>query len=182
MPRRASNTSAGSWQAAMQFHTQPSTAWRQHISTIAANFRVESPLVLSGGSMRGTLKIFLAKVHFDDTAAVKSLLLQIQDYGNLVKMLSERQSGFSYAYEQETRIGRFIASNGATMMSFSVPGVTRQEAASIAEECERIAVWNMYEIRKAADRALGTSLQTRAVITHTWLRREAKKQEPTAAQ
>jgi hypothetical protein len=107
--------------------------------------------------MRCTLKIFLAKVRLDDTAAVKSLLLPIQDKGNLAKMLSERQSGFSYAYEEESRIGRFIASNGVTVMSFSITGVTRQETASIAEACEGIAVWDMYEIRKAADRALGAS-------------------------
>jgi hypothetical protein len=107
--------------------------------------------------MRDTLKIFLAKVRLDDTVAVKSLLLPIQEYGNLAKMLSERQSGFSYAYDEESRIGRFIASNGVTVMSFSVTGLTRQEAESIAQECERLAVWDMYEIRKAADRALGTS-------------------------
>jgi hypothetical protein len=109
--------------------------------------------------MRGTLKIFLAKARLDDTVAVKSLLLPIQGYGNLAKMLSERQSGLSYAYEEGARVGRFIASNGVTAMSFSVTGVTRQEAESIAQECARIAVWDMYEIRKAADRALGASFE-----------------------
>jgi len=109
--------------------------------------------------MRDTLKILLTKVRLDNSAAVTSLLLPIQEHGNLAKMLSERQSGFSYAYEEESRIGRFVASNGVTVMSFSVIGVTRQEAASIAEECERIAVWDMYEIRKAADRALGASFE-----------------------
>ena len=109
--------------------------------------------------MRDTLKILLTKARLDDSAAVNSLLLPIQDHRILAKMLSERQSGFSYAYEEESRIGRFIASNGVTVMSFSVTGVTRREAASIAEECERIAVWDMYEIRKAADRALGASFE-----------------------
>ena len=107
--------------------------------------------------MRDTLKIVLAKARLDDTVAVKSLLLPIQEYGNLTKMFSERRSGFSHAYEEASRVGRFIASNGVTVMSFSVSGVTRQEAASIAQECERIAVWDMYEIRKATDRALGPS-------------------------
>jgi hypothetical protein len=109
--------------------------------------------------MRDTLKILLVKVRLDDTAAVESLLLPIQDNGNLVRMLSERQSGISYAYEEESRIGRFIASNGVTVMSFSIAGITRQQAASIAEECEQIAVWDMLEIRKAADRALGASCE-----------------------
>lgn len=107
---------------------------------------------------KDTLKILLAKVRLDDSAAIKSLLSPIQVDGNLAKMLRERQSGFSYAYEEESAIGRFIASNGVTVMSFSVTGLTRREAASIAEECERIAVWDMYEIRKAADRVLGASL------------------------
>jgi hypothetical protein len=107
--------------------------------------------------MRDTLKIVLAKVRLDDIAAVESLLSPIRDNDNLSRMLSERQSGFSYAYQEESRVGRFIASNGVTAMSFSVTGVTRQQAASIAEECERVAVWDMYEIRKAADRALGAS-------------------------
>jgi nuclear transport factor 2 (NTF2) superfamily protein len=109
--------------------------------------------------MRDTLKILLAKARLDDAAAVKSLLLPIKDYGNLTSMFSERRSGVSYAYEEDARVGRFIASNGVTVMSFSVTGVTRQEAASIAQECEQIAVWDMYEIRKAADRALGTSAE-----------------------
>jgi hypothetical protein len=109
--------------------------------------------------MRDTLKIVLTKVRLDDTAAVKSLLLPIQDNSDLAKLLSKRQSGFSYAYEEDSRIGRFVASNGATVMSFSVAGITRQEAAAIAWECERIAVWDMYEIRKAADRALGASFE-----------------------
>ena len=110
--------------------------------------------------MRDTLKIFLAKARLDDAVAVQSLLLPIREYGNLRKMFSEHKSGFSYAYEEESSVGRFVASNGVTVMSFSVTGVTREEAASIAQECERIAVWDMYEIRKAADRALGTPLKS----------------------
>jgi len=109
--------------------------------------------------MRETLKIVLTKVRLDDAAAVKSLLLAIQNNGDLAKLLRERQSGFSYAYEEESLAGRFIASNGTTVMIFSIARITSREAASIAEECERIAVWDMYEIRKAADRALGTSVE-----------------------
>jgi hypothetical protein len=107
--------------------------------------------------MRDTLKIFLAKWRFDDTGAVRALLLSAQDSGNLAKMLSERQAGFSYVYEEESRIGRFIASDGVTVMGFKVVGVSRQEAASIASECKHIEIWDMYEFRKAADRALGAS-------------------------
>jgi hypothetical protein len=107
--------------------------------------------------MRDTLKIFLAKWRLDDTGAVKAFLLPAQDSGNLAKMLSERQAGFSYVYEEESRIGRFIASDGATVMGFKVIDVSRQEAASIASECKHIEIWDMYEFRKAADRALGAS-------------------------
>jgi hypothetical protein len=109
--------------------------------------------------MRDTLKIVLTKVRLEDTSAIKSLLLPIQDNGDLAKLFSARQSGFSHAYEEGARMGRFVASNGATAMSFRIAGITRQEAASIAGECERIAVWNMYEIRKAADRALRASCE-----------------------
>src|SRR5271169_3448689 len=105
--------------------------------------------------MRDTLKIFLAKWRLDDSVALKSLLLPIQNDVNLAKMLSERQSGFSYVYEQESRIGRFIASDGSNVMGFKVIGVSRQEAAAIAAECKHIEIWDMYEFRKAADRALG---------------------------
>ena len=107
--------------------------------------------------MRDTLKIFLAKWRLDDTVGAKPILLPVQDDGDLAKILSERQSGFSYVYEEETRIGRFIASDGATVMGFKVIGVSRQEAASIAIECKRIEIWDMYEFRKAADRALAAA-------------------------
>jgi hypothetical protein len=107
--------------------------------------------------MRDTLKIYLSKWHLDDTAAARSLQFPVQDTVNLAKMVSGRQPGFSYAYEEESRIGRFIACDGATMLGFNIVGVTRQEVASIANECKRIALWDINEFRKAADRALGTS-------------------------
>ena len=109
--------------------------------------------------MRDALKIVLTKVRIDDTAAVRSLRLPIQGNRHLAKLLSERQSGLSYTYEEAIRTGRFVASNGTSVMNFSIEGITRQEAAAIAGECERIAVWNMYEIRKAADRALRASCE-----------------------
>jgi hypothetical protein len=105
--------------------------------------------------MRETLKIVMTKARLDDAEAVKSLLLPDQEYINPTTMFNEHHSGFSYVYEEDSCVGRYIASNGVIVMSFSVTGVTRQEAESIAYECERIAVWDMYEIRKAADRALG---------------------------
>jgi hypothetical protein len=105
--------------------------------------------------MRDTLKIYLSKWHLDDTAAARSLLFPVQDTANLAKMVSGRQPGFFHRYEEESRVGRFIACDGATMLGFNVVGVTRQEAASIAEECKRIALWDINEFRKAADRALG---------------------------
>ncbi|MGP8229152.1 MAG: hypothetical protein ACLQUM_07315 [Steroidobacteraceae bacterium] len=90
---------------------------------------------------------------------MESLPSSIRNNRDLAKLLKERQSGFSYAYEEESRAGRYIASNGTTVMIFSIACLTSRQAASIAGECERIAVWNMYEIRKAADRALGASLE-----------------------
>ena len=72
--------------------------------------------------MRDTLKIFLAKWRLDDTGAVKAFLLPPQDGGNLAKMLSERQAGFSYVYEEESRVGRFIASDGATVPRSALAG------------------------------------------------------------
>ena len=107
--------------------------------------------------MRDTLKIYLSKWHLDDTAAAGSLLFPVQDTASLAKMVSGRQPGFSYVYEEESRIGRFVACDGSTMLGFNVVGVTRQEVASIANECKRIALWDINEFRKAADRALGTS-------------------------
>jgi hypothetical protein len=35
MQRSATNGSTGSWQASIQIHTQPGTAWRRHIAAIA---------------------------------------------------------------------------------------------------------------------------------------------------
>jgi hypothetical protein len=117
--------------------------------------------------MRDKLKIFLAKVRLDDPAAVQSVL-SIHDSHNLARMLGKRRSGFSYAYEDETCVGRFVASNGRTALSFSVTGLTRQEAASIAVECEQIVLWDIYEFRKAADRALGASFD-RVQRSTSWL-------------
>ena len=44
--------------------------------------------------------------------------------------------------------------DGANVMGFKVFDVSRQEDASIAEECKLIEIFDMYEFRNAADRAL----------------------------
>jgi hypothetical protein len=43
MQRHASSASNGSWQASIQFPTQPSAAWRRHIAAIAAYIPAPSP-------------------------------------------------------------------------------------------------------------------------------------------
>jgi len=43
MQRSGGSASAGSWHASIQFQTQPSTAWRRHISKMAAEIPVASP-------------------------------------------------------------------------------------------------------------------------------------------
>jgi hypothetical protein len=43
MQRNTSSASSLSWQASLQFHTQPNTAWRRHIAAIAACLAVASP-------------------------------------------------------------------------------------------------------------------------------------------
>jgi hypothetical protein len=53
MQRSSGNASAGSWQAAVQFHTQLSTAWRRHIAAIAADIPVGSPSPNSGRCHHG---------------------------------------------------------------------------------------------------------------------------------
>jgi len=49
--------------------------------------------------MRDTLKIFLAKARLDDTVAVRSLSLPIQEYGNLTKIFRERRAA-SFGHAQ----------------------------------------------------------------------------------
>jgi len=88
--------------------------------------------------MRDTLKILLAKARLDDTVAVNSLLLPIQEYGNLTKMFSEHRSGFSYAYEEESRVGRFVASNGVTL-NFVANIDTNGRELTLASDGERFA-------------------------------------------
>ena len=51
------------------------------------------------------------------------------------------------------------AIDGRTALSFSVTGITRREAVLIAAECEQIFLWDICEFRKAADRALGSSVE-----------------------
>jgi len=48
MQRSTGHASAGSWQAAVQFHTQLGTAWHRHIAAIAAGIPVGSTSPNSG--------------------------------------------------------------------------------------------------------------------------------------
>jgi hypothetical protein len=43
MQRSASSASTGSWQASIEFHTQPGAGWRRHIAAIATYIPVASP-------------------------------------------------------------------------------------------------------------------------------------------
>jgi hypothetical protein len=53
MERSAGSTSIGSWQASIQFHTLPGTAWRRHIAAIAMDIAVASPTPYSQRHLHG---------------------------------------------------------------------------------------------------------------------------------
>jgi hypothetical protein len=65
--------------------------------------------------------------------------------------------GFLFEYDENARVGRFVASDGYIMLCFSVTRLQRDEAEAIALQCEGIEVWDMIAFRDAANRAMGAT-------------------------
>jgi hypothetical protein len=102
-------------------------------------------------------KILSAKARLDDSAAMAALLAPISNSDVLSHRLAERRPGRMQAYDRETRIARYVVTDGSIAACYTVTDLTLEQAATIAAECESISAWELVTFQAAVERALGAS-------------------------
>jgi hypothetical protein len=76
----------------------------------------------------------------------------------LAKVLEDRHSLASRAYDDETWTARFVASDATLVKCFTVSDVTIDQAEMIAAACPDIGGLELDEFRQAVRQALGPTL------------------------
>jgi len=100
-------------------------------------------------------RIFTAIARLDDGAAMAQFLSSIPNSDQLAEVLATSGAVSTRAYDDESRTARFVSSDGAVAMCFTVTDITIDQAEMIATECDALLNWSDDAFRKAVARALG---------------------------
>jgi hypothetical protein len=100
-------------------------------------------------------RIFTAAARRDDADAMAKLLAPISDSDGLRKILEPGISVAAKAYEDEANLGRFVFSDGVTVLCFTVTGITLDQATAIATVCDEMGTsWSAKAFKSAVETAL----------------------------
>jgi hypothetical protein len=103
--------------------------------------------------MTNTVQIFLSNASLDDPAAMAALLAPLRDGGAMAKSLAARLAGCTVAYDPAANTARFIVNDGKMASCFSVVGINRGEAASLAMD------WSLKSFQATVAASLGGSIE-----------------------
>ena len=106
-----------------------------------------------------TAKICDAVARLDDPTALNALLAPLRGGATLRKRLRPGFRGHKYFYDRETRIARYLLTNGDVVVCYSVTEVSLGEAKAIGARCEGIDEWCMTAFQAAVERALGVEFE-----------------------
>lgn len=96
----------------------------------------------------------MATARLDDPAAMERFLSPIPHSDQLAKILCERKSVASRAYEDETWTARFVTSDGTVVTCFTVADITIDQAEMIAAVCIDLSGWQEASFRDAVEQVL----------------------------
>jgi hypothetical protein len=100
-------------------------------------------------------RISLATAHLHDAAAMAEFLLAIPNSEELAKVLQQRESVSSRAYDDETWTARFVASDGQVVKCFAVTDITIDQAEMIAASEPDVFSCDEATFREAVAQSLG---------------------------
>ena len=123
-------------------------------------------------------RIFTAVARLDDSGAMAKLLAPgwgqlflppavlivagqapISNSDGLRKILEPGRSVAAKAYEDDANLGRFVFSDGVTVLCFTVTGITLEQATAIATVCDEMGTsWTAKAFKSAVETALGGKL------------------------
>lgn len=97
-------------------------------------------------------------VRLSDRAGLDKVLATMPNKGPLRKQLLKDEPGTSSTYHPLTRTYYSIASDGQTLMCFTVRPVSGSQAAAIDTELQSVEEWGVKSFLEAVHRALGGTL------------------------
>jgi hypothetical protein len=99
-------------------------------------------------------KITESHASFDDAAQMAVFLASIPDADDLAALLMGRKVVSTRTFDDDAMVARFVRSNGATVVCYTVETVTIDEAEMIAAQCELLDDWNVESFSRAVHVAL----------------------------
>jgi hypothetical protein len=105
-------------------------------------------------------KILLTSARLDDAEAMARFLLDIPNRDDLAKVLQIGKPVSSRAYDDETWIARFVASDGRVVKCFAVTDITIDQAEMIAAACIDISAWDEALFRETVAQSLGPTIDS----------------------
>ncbi len=105
-----------------------------------------------------TTKITDTRARLDDAAEMNALLAPLRDSKRVQEKLLLGFRGHQYFYDRRTRIARYLYTDGAIVICYSITNVSLAQASVIAVHCEAVTVRSMTAFRSAVERALGVRL------------------------
>jgi hypothetical protein len=103
-------------------------------------------------------KISMMEAQLADPAAMREFLASIPEGDQLAKVLENTSGVSSRAYEDETWIARFVASDGHTVRCFAVSDITIDQAEMIAAVGMDLMACDTAEFSDMVALALGPTL------------------------
>lgn len=103
-------------------------------------------------------EIITTTARLDDEAEMRKFLSRVPNGERLANVLEDRKPVSTRAYEDETRTGRFVESDGNIVMCFTVTDITIDQAEMIEAEWEGICALDESAFQKAVEQALNVSL------------------------
>jgi hypothetical protein len=102
-------------------------------------------------------RILSALARLNDPAAMSELLAPMRGKAALRRKLRPGFCGHKYTYDLNTRIARYLLTNGEIVACYSVTEVSLEEAKTIALACEELGEWSIRTFQAAVVHALGAT-------------------------
>ena len=101
------------------------------------------------------IKLFVAYARLNDAVALDTMIGPIHNGEQLRAILKPGWTGRTQGYHQETQAARYIVCDGEIAMCCTLNGVSLEQAAEVAAECDDIKEWSASAFMDVASRVLG---------------------------
>jgi hypothetical protein len=97
--------------------------------------------------------LFVAAALIKDESAMATLFAPIPHREELAAQIRSGVTGFSFQYAEDKRTAFYVVSDGEMVSSYTLTGVTLEQAATVRYECDSITRWGASQFMAAIERA-----------------------------